>query len=289
MLGSQECGVIVLTELRRCGPETYQRFAERPSFRLLLNGSYRERLRNQSCLYQPLTVVFRPSGIEYHEDAGEDGSHFFCIELGGPWQDRVRGLETSLADLHGGDLLWLALHVYREYTRLPDPFAPLAIEGLMMQMLATLTRMLARIRHAGPPPWLQRAISRLHAGLGEDDGLRDLAALAHVHPVHLSRAFRRFTGLTFGESVQRLRVQCACRSMLNPSLTLGEIASLAGFADQSHLTNVFRTITGFTPAVLRDLLPSSENAQQLRPSLATFHPMPDTLHPSSPMLALGSR
>ena len=74
----------------------------RSPIRLLLNGSYRERLRNQSCLYQPLTVVFRPSGIEYHEDAGEDGSHFFCIELGGPWQDRVRGLDEA------ADALWVS-------------------------------------------------------------------------------------------------------------------------------------------------------------------------------------
>jgi AraC family transcriptional regulator len=290
MLGSQESGGIVLTELRRCGHEPCKRFAERASFRLLLSGSYRERLRNQSCLYEPLTVVFRPSGFEDQEDAGEDGAHFFCFELGGLWLDRVRGHEIPLVDLHGGDLLWLALHVYREYTRMPDPFAPLAIEGLVMQMLAALARTRARICHGAPPPWLQRVISRLHAGLGEDDGLRDLAAVARVHPVHLSRAFRRFTGLTFGEYVQRLRVQGACRHMLNSSLTLGEIASLAGFADQSHLTNVFRTITGFTPAVLRDLLPSSsEHAQQFRPSPPTFHPLPDTLHPSSPMLALGSR
>ena len=255
---------------------------------MLLSGSCRERLPNQSCLREPLTVVFQPAGSAQSEEFGA-GTLVFTIELGGTWQDRAYRLQAPVADLHGGDLLWLALHTYREYTRLPDPGAPLAIEGLVMQMLADGARKGARARNGVPPLWLQRVLSRLHAGHGGEEGLKDLALVAHVHPVHLSRGFRRFTGFTFGEYLQRLRVQCACRHMLNPILTLGEIANLAGFADQSHLTNVVRTITGFTPAVLRDLLPADpEGTEQLRPSEQVFHPVQDTAHPTSPMFALGS-
>ena len=290
ILGSQESGDIFFTELRCCASESHRLVADRACFRLLLTGSYRERSRNQTSLVEPLTVAFRPAGLEYNDDIGEHGAHFFVVELGDFWRDRICGIETPLADLHGSELLWLALHLYREYTRLPDPFAPMAIEGLMMQMLAVVARAKARAGHGVAPPWLQRVIARLHAGLSEEDGLKDLAAVAHVHPVHLSRGFRRFTGLTFGEYVQRLRVQGACRQLLNADATLAGIAGLAGFADQSHLTNVFRHVTGFTPAVLRNLLPSSvETTPQLRPSAMTFYPIPDTVHPSSPMLTLGSR
>jgi AraC-like DNA-binding protein len=101
--------------------------------------------------------------------------------------------------------------------------------------------------------------------------------------------FRRFTGVTFGEYVQRLRVQFACRQLLNPSATLAGIASLAGFADQSHLTNVFRNITGLTPAVLRDLLPTlDESTHPVHSASEVFHPAPLPVRPASAMLMLGS-
>ena len=287
--GSPELRGLALME-SRCRPsEPFRRVSERPCFRLLLAGSYRELSRNQSALYEPVTLVYEPTGLDYRAEAGENGAHFFTIELAEPWLNRVCGIDTLVADLHGGDLLWLALHVYREYTSLPNPFAAIAIEGLVMQILATLARIRWRARQGSPPPWLQRVLARLHSGLSEDDSLKDLAALAHVHPVHLSRGFRRFTGTTFGEYVQRLRVHAACRELLHADATLAAIAINAGFADQSHLTNVFRHITGFTPAVLRDLLPSfADPGSALHPRAIRFHPIPGPLHPTSPMLTFGS-
>jgi AraC family transcriptional regulator len=289
VLNSQESGGVILTERTHRASQEFQRVAVRASFRVLLAGSYHERWRNQAGFFRPLTVVFQPQGAESRTEVDEDGAHIFEIELDESWQTRIGPTETLVADLYGGDLLWLGLHIYREYTRMPNPFAALAIEGLVMQMLATATRMRARARQGAPPPWLQRAIARLHGSLGENAGLNDLAKVAHVHPVHLSRMFRRFTGLTFGEYVQRLRVQFACRQLLNPSATLAGIASLAGFADQSHLTNVFRNITGLTPAVLRDLLPTfDESSHPVHCTSEAFHPTPVTVRPATAMFMLGS-
>ena len=90
----------------------------------------------------------------------------------------------------------------------------------------------------------------------------DLAREAGVHPVHLSRVFRRITGKGIGEYVHRLRIREACERMIKPEASLADISCDLGFADQSHFTRTFHTITGTSPGVFR--------AQILR-QLERFH------------------
>jgi AraC family transcriptional regulator len=77
-----------------------------------------------------------------------------------------------------------------------------------------------------------------------------------VHPVHLARAFRRTERLTPGEYLQRLRVRAACRKLREAEYPLAAIAMECGFADQSHLTRIFRKFTKTTPEQFRRTLRS---------------------------------
>jgi len=54
--------------------------------------------------------------------------------------------------------------------------------------------------------------------------LDDLSATAGVHPVHLSRVFRRFQREGIGEYTRRLRVRASCRYLLDPELPLAKSA-----------------------------------------------------------------
>jgi transcriptional regulator GlxA family with amidase domain len=42
--------------------------------------------------------------------------------------------------------------------------------------------------------------------------------------------------------------------MVDPNASLADIAGACGFADQSHLTRAFKSITGSPPGVFRDLV-----------------------------------
>jgi transcriptional regulator GlxA family with amidase domain len=66
-------------------------------------------------------------------------------------------------------------------------------------------------------------------------------------------AFRRVFRATVGEYVRRLRVDAAQRMLTNSDISLAQIALETGFADQSHLTRVFRRATGLTPKLYRAL------------------------------------
>jgi AraC family transcriptional regulator len=72
-----------------------------------------------------------------------------------------------------------------------------------------------------------------------------------VHPVTLARAFRRSFGCTVGEYLRRLRIERATEQLAGGDTPLAEIALAAGFADQSHFSNVFRRRTGMSPSAFR--------------------------------------
>jgi AraC family transcriptional regulator len=72
-----------------------------------------------------------------------------------------------------------------------------------------------------------------------------------VHPTHLARTFRRFHGRSLGDYVTGLRMQRVCRALSETEDPLAAIATDAGFADQSHLTHIFRDVVGTTPARYR--------------------------------------
>ena len=81
--------------------------------------------------------------------------------------------------------------------------------------------------------------------------LAELAAGVGVHPVTLARAFRRTFGCTIGEYLRRLRIERAAEQLATGTQPLAEIALAAGFADQSHFSNVFRRRVGMSPSAYR--------------------------------------
>ena len=289
VLGRHQFNDLILTELWYDGPRQAPRHAHKLAFfRLLLDGHCSERCGPATTTYTPFSVLFHPPGVDHQDEIGPNGAHFFTIELDEPWLNRIgdkRLMKTTpLVDLYGGDLLWLSLQLYREYDRLPNRLAEFAMEGIVLEMLAAASRLYATIDAYPGPRWFQRVLVHLHGAFTSNITLNELAATARVHPVHLSRVFQRFSGYTFGEYLQRLRVQYACRQMCNPDALLAQIATCSGFSDQSHFTHVFKEIAGMTPGLFRDLLPGSEpfcrtpgrhSENAVHPSFKQIRPIPE--------------
>ena len=57
--------------------------------------------------------------------------------------------------------------------------------------------------------------------------------------------------LLSGEYIRQLRVEYACRQLSSSSTALAEIASAAGFSDQSHFSRTFKRQIGMTPSQYR--------------------------------------
>ena len=134
-----------------------------------------------------------------------------------------------------------------------DEFSRLSIEGLILELLAEASRSKIGADEKNLPVWLLQTEEFLHANFTESVTIEEISKIADVHPVHLSRVFRRKFGCTIGEYVRRLRVRFAAEQIASTEIPLCEIAQAAGFADQSHLHKIFKTTFGLTPVEYRKL------------------------------------
>src|SRR5215471_2694506 len=142
------------------------------------------------------------------------------------------------------------MRLYREFCS-DDELAPLAIEGLALELLAGLGRQDRRAAENGSSNWLKKAKELLHERFHEPLALSDVAQFIQVHPISLARAFRRTHHCTVGEYIRKLRVEFACHRLLASDEPLVEIAVSAGFSEQSHFCRTFKRLTGLTPSEYR--------------------------------------
>ena len=70
---------------------------------------------------------------------------------------------------------------------------------------------------------------------------------------HFERIFSNYTGATFYQYLQQMRINYAQTLLSNPELSITEIAYQAGFASQAAFTRAFKKNTGYLPSLSRTL------------------------------------
>jgi AraC family transcriptional regulator len=64
---------------------------------------------------------------------------------------------------------------------------------------------------------------------------------------HFSRSFKRSVGIAPHQYLMQQRVERAKQLLKRQAISISHIALDCGFANQTHLTKVFRQMTGVTP------------------------------------------
>lgn len=99
-----------------------------------------------------------------------------------------------------------------------------------------------------------RAIPLAIEHLAEDISLSWVAERIHIAPSYLSHVFKKDTGATFTDYLNRLRIILAKRLIGSKSMKMYEIAEKTGFSDYRYFSLVFRNITGMTPTDYQQVL-----------------------------------
>ncbi len=228
-------------------------YHEGPTLCFVLRGAFTETSGGERLTCTPDTLKVMPAGERHCDEFDRGDARGLLVEADAERARSIRSHATALDErvaFHGGLPAALARRVYQEF-RQADEAAPLAVEGLLLELLAAVSRRRAEGLPNGVAPWLGETRDRLHADLTARPSLADLAEAVGVHPVTLARAFRRSFGCTVGEYLRRLRIERAAEHLVTGSQPLAEIALAAGFADQSHFSNVFRRRTGMSPSAYR--------------------------------------
>lgn len=233
---------------------------DRSTFAVILAGGFDLVLRstnNGSRTYDcPAgTILTQPAGVRHANHIAANGAQGVVLQpdtVAGALPERCLAMLDRINHFRDGPIAAAARGLARELAA-PDDLTPLAIEGLVMEILAEAARLDREIgiHRTQPPRWLITATDLVHARFRENLRIDEIAGAAGVHAAHLASVFRRVHRIPIGNYMRRLRVDWAADQLIGTDLPISEIAAEAGFADQAHLTRWFRRVMGATPAAYR--------------------------------------
>lgn len=222
-------------------------------FCLILQGEYTETYGRTLLECKPSSVKFQPAG-EVHSDLyGRERVYSFIVELKSEWLNRMDAhalVGDSPLVFRDSSMAWLMMRLRQEFHS-SDAEAPLAIEGLVLELIAKTSRRRKTVLKENQLRWLQQAKEFLDESFSQPLTLSVIAESVGVHPVYLAHSFRRHYHCSIGEYLRRRRVEFACHEMATSRDSLVNIALAAGFSNQSHFSRIFKQVTGMTPATYR--------------------------------------
>jgi AraC family transcriptional regulator len=98
---------------------------------------------------------------------------------------------------------------------------------------------------------LDSALDFMQANLEQSIDLPAIARTTGLSPVHFARQFRRTTGKPPHRYLVQLRIERATRLLRATDDGIADIAFACGFANQEHMTRLFRQHLGTTPGAYR--------------------------------------
>lgn len=220
-------------------------------FMLVTSGRYDTAARGEAGRDAPL-LIFNPPGT-YHDDrfCGSGGGFFTVTIPASAWRliDERRA-PRGPARVDRPRIQLLMYRTLREAAGWSDDSSAIA-EALCWEMLGPFETG----HHDGsqPPAWLQSACDRLRDGYALPVDLGQLSRTLGIHPVHLTRSFRRHLRCTPGEYLRFYRLRRAAQILTDGHMPLAEVAIAVGFSDQSHLNRHFLRAYGVSPGRYRHL------------------------------------
>lgn len=223
------------------------------SLTMTLSGVFTESFARHSLTCHPLTIVLKPAGEFHSNQYGAKDTRCVMVGFGARAAAHIRAFSDVLEKLwmaRGGPAAAAMQEVCREL-RLADNASPLIVEGCVWRVLGQAERQSRPTCAAGRPRWLAHVEEFIRMNADRQMSLAELAILVGIHPAHLNKTFKHHFGVSVGVYLRQLKIERAARLLADTHIPLAQLAIKTGFCDQSHLTRVFRSVTGTTPSVYR--------------------------------------
>jgi len=225
-------------------------------FVLVLDGLYVSTADAAPPVSSGAQLIFNPAGT-IHRDRFEarnrviDG-RFLTISLESDTMREAASLGTMpqrAVVIDSAEAIAIGVRLSRVCTQ-DGGDAPLTRHSLALDLLSHVSVGGVQ-RHREGPAWLSVAREQLDDSLGSSTSMTEIARVAGVHPVHLSRVFRQHFGVGPADYLRQRRLEQSRALLRFTARSLSDIALTCGFSDQSHFSNAFRAVLGMTPSEFR--------------------------------------
>ncbi len=233
-----------------------------------IENLYTAIIDNKVIEFYPGDVLFIPPGTLHQLKAPKEGSRIILLAdyslIGNiPGVDALFAAVTSSTLIRKDDnpelaayLRSLVDHLFDEYVK-HDSFCAAVIYSDLINFLVAIGRAHLNTEnkfpdatHAKRHEYIQRFMTicdYMTQHCAEDVSMDELAGLAGFSRFHFSRLFKQFTGLSCYEYLTKCRIDLAERLLINPDLSVTDVAMQAGFNSLSTFNRIFKTARGCTP------------------------------------------
>ncbi len=179
-----------------------------------------------------------------------ENCELFLLILRGITADRVFGecqRQGGLFFPRGGES---ALHIYRFLTARPHKhISAREASGQTYQLLMDIcgTGTACPQGQQMLPPVVEAAIGILRHEYAFLDGIAELAERLEVSQEYLTRCFCKYTGITPGKYLNRVRIENAKLLLRQGNHSVQFVSDACGFSNANYFARVFRGIVGMNP------------------------------------------
>lgn len=228
---------------------------ENPYFTFLLAGGLYEENKKESYYLRPGTLIYHNWQDTHRNVKADCFTRGFHLEFEASWLTKYGINCPEVAGKLGIDdplLKRLMLTLVLE-SKAADAQGGITTDLLALSILDALHNNQHRALKT-KPTW----VSRLRELLREDPECPktalELSREIGIHPVHFSREFHTYFGMSFSRYMRLLRLERAGELLLATRLSLTEVAYQSGYFDQSHFIRDFKKEYGRTPKQFHRLL-----------------------------------
>lgn len=98
---------------------------------------------------------------------------------------------------------------------------------------------------------IQKAIVLIMSQFSDQIAIEDVLTASLMSKANFSRRFCAYTGKTFTEFLNEVRIDYACQQLMGTCESIGEIAYSSGYENLSHFNRMFRRHRDCSPSVYR--------------------------------------
>ncbi|MGH2666582.1 helix-turn-helix domain-containing protein [Flavobacterium sp.] len=229
-----------------------EHYHENDYISILTKGVYQEKSKKQESGVEAGNILFRPKDYNHSNAFTNCGGSCFNIEFKKDWDKNLDfgfRLPSGFENYKTGNFasFYKLIHSFLKNE---------AYENQTELIYDWLFQINQNTAISSRQPWIEKVKTILENEFAVFHSLASLSDLVFVHPVYLSGAFKKKTGLTVSEYQLEMKLKNAMHLLLTTTLPINEIGFNNGFFDDAHFIHSFKNRYNVSPHQFRQALKS---------------------------------